>query len=42
MPDTEYTKGFKAGLAWDRKQTIRLLEELLTNLKEESNAGIKS
>jgi len=24
--DTEYTKGFKAGLAWERERIIKLLE----------------
>jgi hypothetical protein len=26
--DTEYTKGFKAGLAWEQERTIKLLEGL--------------
>jgi hypothetical protein len=42
MPDTDYTKGFKAGLDWNRERTIKLLEELLDGLKGEVNAGIKS
>ena len=42
MADTEYTKGFKAGLTWDRKRTIELLEQLLNEVKGEANAGIKS
>lgn len=25
--DTEYTKGFKAGLAWEQERIIKLLEE---------------
>jgi hypothetical protein len=27
MPDTPYTEGFKAGLEWEKKRIIRLLEE---------------
>jgi hypothetical protein len=25
--DTEYTKGFRAGLAWEQERIIKLLEE---------------
>jgi hypothetical protein len=42
MADTQYTKGFKAGLDWNRKRTIELLEQLLNKVKGEANAGIKS
>jgi len=30
MTDTEYTKGFKAGLAWEQERIIKLLEEHIT------------
>lgn len=42
MPDTQYTKGFKAGLDWNRQRTIQLLEQLLINLKGEANDRIKN
>ncbi len=28
MPDTEYTKGFKAGLTWENGRIIKLLEDI--------------
>ena len=29
MTDTEYTKGFRAGLAWEQERIIKLLEKKL-------------
>ena len=32
--DTEYTKGFKAGMAWREAEIIKLLEENLESWEE--------
>jgi len=32
--DTEYTKGFKAGLAWGQERSIKLLKEIITERKK--------
>jgi hypothetical protein len=29
MPDTEYTKGFKAGMAWREAEIIKLLDSII-------------
>jgi len=32
--ETEYTKGFKAGLAWEQERSIKLLKEIITERKK--------
>lgn len=37
--DTEYTKGFKAGLAWEQERIIKLLDKIIAerNKAEQTN-----
>ena len=37
MSDTQYTQGFKAGLDWNRKRTIELLEQLIIAIQGQQN-----
>lgn len=36
--DTEYTKGFKAGLAWEQERIIKLLEERKAEILSKQDA----
>ena len=37
MSDTQYTQGFKAGLDWNRKRTIELLQKLIIAIQGQQN-----